>query len=315
MTPANGHWPSVSVVVPTRNRPELLRRALESILAQNYPGTIDCVAVFDRCEPELPSVAERPGRNLRACVNSRTPGLTGTRNTGVLAGGGELVAFCDDDDEWLPDKLSLQVEALERAPTSPAATCGIELETGHRRIVRVLDRDRLKFSDLMRSRVMEAHASTFLVRRPDLVERIGLMDENLPGSYLEDYEWLLRASRVGDLVVVRRALVRVRFQTARPSQTAQMSAEASTLRPAALRYLLTKHPELESHRRGLSRIYGQIALAYAAAGERPQALSWARSTLRVNPTQTRGYLALLSGVGLVHPNTWRRLANIFGRGI
>lgn len=303
------------MVVPTRNRPALLRRALESILAQRYPGTIECLAVFDRCEPELPPLAERPGWSLRACVNNRTPGLAGTRNTGVLAASGELVAFCDDDDEWLGDKLLLQVEALERVPTAPAATCGIELETRRRRIVRVLDRDRVTFSDLLRSRVMEAHASTFLVRRRDVLDRIGLMDEKLPGSYLEDYDWLLRATRVGDLVVVRDALVRVSWQSPGTSETVQMSAEASVLRPAAMRYLIEKHPELESDRRGRSRIYGQIALAYAAAGERRQALSWARSTLRVSLRQSRGYLALLSGVGLVHPNTWRRLANVFGKGI
>ena len=313
--PLTGRWPSVSVVVPTRNRPALLQRALESILAQSYPGTIECLAVFDGCQPELPAFAGRPGRTVRACVNDRTSGLTGTRNTGVLAASGELVAFCDDDDEWLPDKLLLQVEALEQVPAASAATCGIELDTGRRRIVRVLDRDRVTFSDLLRSRLMEAHASTFLVGRRDLLERIGLMDEKLPGSYLEDYDWLLRATRVGDLVVVRHALVRVHWQRAGTSGPAQMSAEASTLRPAALRYLLEKHPELESDRRGLSRIYGQIALAYAAAGERRQARGWARSALRVSPRQSRGYLALLSGVGLVHPNTWRRLANVFGKGI
>ena len=48
-------------------------------------------------------------------TNERTPGLAGGRNSGILAGSGELVAFCDDDDEWLPTKVEKQVEALAGA--------------------------------------------------------------------------------------------------------------------------------------------------------------------------------------------------------
>src|ERR687885_710041 len=110
MTDGPLSWPTVTAVVPTRSRPLLLRRAVESILGQSYPGEIECLVVFDRSSPVLPDVRERPNRRLRVCVNDRTPGLPGTRNSGIVSASGEFIAFCDDDDEWLPEKLRLQIQ-------------------------------------------------------------------------------------------------------------------------------------------------------------------------------------------------------------
>ena len=58
-------------------------------------------------------------------TNERTPGLAGGRNTGILAGTAPLVAFCDDDDEWLPTKVEKQVEALTADPAAITAVTGI----------------------------------------------------------------------------------------------------------------------------------------------------------------------------------------------
>src|SRR5436190_1150731 len=83
-------WSTLSVVVPTRDRPQLLARALTSIMAQAYPGIIECIVVFDQSQPHLPSMQSREGRRLRSLVNERTPGPAGARNTGALAATGEL---------------------------------------------------------------------------------------------------------------------------------------------------------------------------------------------------------------------------------
>src|SRR6266568_659803 len=105
--------PSVSVVVPTRDRPVLLERSVRSILEQTYEGDIECVVVFDRSDPAPVAIEIPAGRRLRLMTNTRRPGLAGARNTGILAGTSDLVAFCDDDDTWRPDKVSLQVDLLE----------------------------------------------------------------------------------------------------------------------------------------------------------------------------------------------------------
>ena len=107
--------PRVSVLIPTRGRPALLVETLASITAQDYAGPLEIIVVHDReeCDPTLARLS-RPNREIVSTVNTRTGGLCGARNTGVLASRGAFVASCDDDDLWYPGKVRLQVERHTR---------------------------------------------------------------------------------------------------------------------------------------------------------------------------------------------------------
>ena len=305
---SNDSLPRVSVVIPTRDRPDFLRRALECAFAQTYRGEIECVVVFDQTEPALPPIEPPANRTLRAIVNERTPGLAGARNTGALAATGSLVAFCDDDDAWLPAKLELQLEKLRELDATTVSS-GIYVCSRGREIARTPRTDRISFADLLRSRRMEIHPSTFVVRREALLDGIGLVDEAIPGSYAEDYEWLLRASRAGILAAVDAPLVRVQWHEA-----SFFSARWATI-IRALTYLLERYPEFQREPAGLSRIYGQLAFAHAASGQRREATRWARRSLRLNRRQPRAYLALLVATRVVPVGRLMRLAHTLGRGI
>jgi len=78
----SGGWPSVGVVLPTRDRPAQLRAALATVLGQDYPGEVRAVVVYDQSEPDQ-SLAGDP--RVRVVANTRTPGLAGARNTGIGA--------------------------------------------------------------------------------------------------------------------------------------------------------------------------------------------------------------------------------------
>ena len=307
--PAGGPGrPMVSVVVPTRDRPELLTRAVRSILGQRYEGPIECIVVFDQTKPALPDVDVPEGRSLRGVSNARTPGLAGARNSGAMEAAGELLAFCDDDDEWLADKLRLQVQVLERHPGASAAGTGIEVRYGTRSVLRPLPARPTTFRDLLRSRRTELHPSSFLVRREDFLGRIGMVDESIPGSYAEDYEWLLRAARVGPIVGPSQPLVRVFWHRS------SYFAERWQTIVDALTYLLDRYPEFRGEPAGLARIYGQIAFASAAAGNGREARRWARRCLRVDLRERRAYLAFMVSVG-VPAQLMLRLAHLAGKGI
>jgi glycosyltransferase involved in cell wall biosynthesis len=299
---------SVSVVVPTHGRPELVRRALAGIEASDYDGAVDVVVVADREEPD-PSLdradADRP---VRVVANTRTPGLAGARNTGISATGGDLVAFCDDDDVWRPDKLRRQVDVLAD-PAVGVVTTGIAVHVRGRVHERVLEEDRVTTADLTRSRVAEAHPSTFLVRRPLLEGSIGLVDEDLPGSYAEDYEWLLRASRVTEIAAVPAPLVDVHWHEG------SYFAERWRTIVAALDHLLDVSPELAADGRGRARIEAQQAFAHAALGERGDARRLALKALGRAPGQRRAWLALAVSSGVVSSDRVVRLASARGRGI
>jgi glycosyltransferase involved in cell wall biosynthesis len=301
-------WPSVSVVVPTRDRPELLRRAVGAILGQSYPGMVECLVVFDRSDPDLTWGDTGPSRRLRLLRNERTPGLAGTRNTGALHATGQLLSFCDDDDEWLPAKLERQVPNLEAHPTAAVATTGIIVRYRNHQIARVAPAPVVTHQQLLRSRLTELHPSTVLVRRRDFLDRIGQVDENIPGSYAEDYDWLLRAARLAPILTVQEPLAIIGWH-----QSSFFAGRWRTI-IAALTYLVDKHGEFAQEPSGLARIYGQIAFAHAALGERRVALHWARTCLALNRRERRAYLALAVSLGLP-ASTAIRLAHTAGKGI
>ena len=301
--------PLVSVVVPTRDRPELLRRAVTAILGQTYRGPIECVVVFDQSDPDLPWPGLPPGRRLVLVRNQRTPGLAGARNSGILAATGELVAFCDDDDQWLPEKLARQVARLRATPSAAVSTTGILVRYKDRTTPRLAPTVLVTHRQLLRSRLTELHPSTVLARRRQLLDDIGLVDEEIPGSYAEDYEWLLRASRLGPVLAVAEPLAVIHWH--------QSSFFADRWRTiiSALTYLVDKHQDLKAEPSGLARIYGQIAFAHAALGERRPARSWARRTLSLDRRERRAYLAIAISLGLISAKNVVRMAHAAGKGI
>ncbi len=283
---------SVVTIVATRDRPEMLRETLAAIAAQDYEGTITTVVVFDVTEPDLSLVAEGGNRPVVVMANQRQQGLQGARNSGLEASSSDLVAFCDDDDVWVPSKIRRQVEVLDAHPDVHFVGSGVIVEYQDERVERVRDGVRLTFRDFLESRVFEAHPSTFLMRRNELIDVIGLIDEDVPGGYGEDYEWLLRATRQTDMLLVPAPLVRVRWHTA------SFYAERWQMRIDGLQYILDRYPEFETEPVGLARIYGQMAFAKASLGDRRGALELAKKALKLNPKEGRAPLALSVAAGV-----------------
>jgi glycosyltransferase involved in cell wall biosynthesis len=107
--------PNVSVIIPTRDRIDLVARALASALGQRDVA-LEVVLVDDGSAAEAAEALARlaaPG--VRVVRNERSRAPAGARNAGIDAARGEWVAFLDDDDYWAPDKLRCQLAALERA--------------------------------------------------------------------------------------------------------------------------------------------------------------------------------------------------------
>lgn len=294
-------WPSVGVVIPTRDRPEELRRALAAVLGQEYRGEVEVIVVFDGSQPDRSLEQE----SVRTIENMRTSGLAGARNSGILSLDTDLVAFCDDDDEWLPGKLETQVHALI-AGGADFATTGVLVSYGDRTVPRLAGTDVISREQLIRSRMAMLHSSTFLIRRQQLLETIGLVDESIPGAQGEDWDLLIRAAGRHPIVHVDEPLVRVFW-----SANSYFGRRWDT-KLASLRWMLERHPELARDRRAAARVYGQLAFAHAAQGEVGDAFSWsARAVLR-SPFEPRAYLAAVVALRLV--SSERVLATLHRRG-
>lgn len=300
--------PVVSVVIATRDRPQLLREAIDAALAQDCEDSLEVIAVFDRSEPDESLARDDEGRRVRVVTNVHSPGLAGARNTGIEAAAGEFVAFCDDDDLWRPGKLRAQLEAMRARPDQVLCATGITVQYDDETFDRRLERDLITFEELLADRHTELHPSTFLLRREPLLETVGLVDEEVPGGFGEDYEFLLRNARHAPLLNVREPLVVVRW-----GKQSFFFRRWDTM-AEGLSWLLERYPEFATSPRGSARIEGQVAFAHASAGRRREALRWAGRGLRHRPSEPRTYLALGVVLGL-KPSWVMEQLHRRGRGI
>ncbi|HET6479953.1 MAG TPA: glycosyltransferase family A protein [Actinoplanes sp.] len=303
------NWPSVGVVIPTRNRPELVRKTIGAVRDQRYPGEVKVLVVYDQTEPDY-LLASAEGVQVLVLTNWRTSGLAGARNTGILALDTEYVAFCDDDDVWQPDKLRRQVAALLAAPDAEMATCAIEVEYEGKCTARLAGHSRVTIDELARSRMSMLHSSSFLVRRSSMTnEGLGLVAEDAPGSQNEDWDLLLRAARRAPIVHLDEPLVRVLW-----GRTSHYAYEYAT-KISSLRWMMQRHPEISGCRPGAARVYGQLACWSAATGNRSQAWQFSKEAVRANWKEPRTAIALAAMTGAVKVENVLSALHKRGRGI
>jgi glycosyltransferase involved in cell wall biosynthesis len=187
--------PLVSVVVPTYDRPERLRRAVESVREQTY-GNVELIVVDD-CSPtpaeQVLSNFDIEGLGVRYIRHAENRGANAARNNGIEAASGEFVAFLDDDDEWDPTKLERQVTAF----TEAGPDVGV-VYTGMRIVLE--DRTRTTINttsgDVTRDVLVGESFATFsaVMVRAAVIGEAGLPDERFPSW--QDREWYLRLSQV-----------------------------------------------------------------------------------------------------------------------
>jgi len=125
------HRAQVSIIIPTFNRPELLRRALLSCFAQSY-AEIEIIVVddasSDRTARQIADLQQEHPVSLRY-VPRPGEGAGAARNAGLDLAEGEFIQFLDDDDLLSPDKLDIQVRALRESP-HPAAVSDVRVASG-----------------------------------------------------------------------------------------------------------------------------------------------------------------------------------------
>ena len=250
--------PTFSVVLPTRGATGVLCDALMSIQAQTVTDW-ECIVVVDGGDPPPIPCDER----IRIEVRAVNGGAGAARNTGMARASGAYVTFLDDDDTWLPERLELAAEALDRAPVSVCygLSDGVVAWKG------AWEGD---VADTILD-VKQPSVNGLAVRRDVLVP----FDERFRGA--EDVEWLLRlAQRAEFTTVPRPGFVR------RTTETPGLESRA---RLAGVRLLLDVHADyFATHRRAAARCWAYYAEMAHHSGLRRQAvLAYARA-LRHQPS-------------------------------
>ena len=182
----------VSVVIPTYNRAGFVREAITSVLRQDYPD-IELIVVDDGSHDNTAAVVSGFGPAVRYLWQENR-GVSAARNRGVATTTGDLIAFLDSDDLWLPSKVSAQVAYFEARPEAQACHADeIWIRHGVRVNERRIHRKQDGWQFLASLPRCLISPSTIMIRRA-LWDRLGGFDENLPAC--EDYDLWLRLTAV-----------------------------------------------------------------------------------------------------------------------
>jgi glycosyltransferase involved in cell wall biosynthesis len=115
--------PFFTVVIPTHNRSNRLKKAIESVLSQTFQS-FEISVIDDHSTDNTFSVVKSfKDRRINYMLNIRKQGACGARNVGIFTAKGKWIAFLDDDDEWLPEKLHLQFESIQQFEDSVGMIC------------------------------------------------------------------------------------------------------------------------------------------------------------------------------------------------
>lgn len=191
--------PLVSVIIVTYKRPDVLKRAILSVINQTYKN-IEILVVDDASRDDTEkAVKSIIDSRLKYICHEKNRGLATTRNTGIKNSTGEYITFIDDDDEWLPEKISRQIEIFENA----ASTIGLVFTNGFSEyendyIVRekipsgiIYDPGKDKFFPL---RILISPPTSWMIPKA-AAAKIGYFDETMCNNW-DDGDYFVRLSQV-----------------------------------------------------------------------------------------------------------------------
>lgn len=187
--------PLVSTIIATYNRRSMLPRAMRSVLAQSMRN-LELIVVDDGSADGTDSVvAVFEDSRLRYVRHPSNRGLPAARNSGIRAARGRYIAFLDDDDQWVPEKLERQLKALADAD---AVLCAARLSDGR---IRRFDKTAVAPADLRRGNPFDPSG---LIVSAELLRAVAF-DETLRAG--EDWDAFIRLAQRGRIAYLPEPLV------------------------------------------------------------------------------------------------------------
>ena len=183
---------TVSIIIPTYNRPQYLRRAIQSVVEQTFTDW-ELIVVQNGGTRESEAVVgefQNTGAPIRYIYESKADPVN-ARNVGITLSQGTYVAFLDDDDRWAPHKLEKQVGVLERDSRVGLVTCGawIIRPSGSIEPDLTYTDEMFTVSELVKRGCLIRSLSGVVVRR-SCIDRIGAFDPRYVCA--NDYDFYLR---------------------------------------------------------------------------------------------------------------------------
>jgi glycosyltransferase involved in cell wall biosynthesis len=297
--------PKVSVIIPTYNRAEFLRSAIESVLEQSFANLEIIVSDDKSTDHTRELVKSFKDDRIKYILNKGKKGPSATRNTAILASEGEYIAFLDDDDEWLPDKLERQVQVLDKSQPN---ICGVYSKS------LIIDRstdqiistnpanDEMKGNLLYQLAIKNPiHTPTAVIRKKCL-EKVGLFDETI--SYMEDRDLWIRLSMHWDFEYISEPLAKI-YVHGRPHLS--QSLEGQT---AAMEEMLERYKHLfKKNKKSWGALYLCLGAEYCQLAQMKKGRENIIKGIIKYPFSKIAYFHFFSS--LLGPRNYQRLRNLY----
>lgn len=252
--------PTISVVIPTRNRSSRLVRAINDVHQQSLQA-LDIIVIDDASTDDTAAVlADLTSPSLQVIRNGQRLGAAQSRNLGIAAARGEFLAFLDDDDRWHPDKLAVQAFALSQAAPSVALVCCaydiVSDITG--RLVRTWQPPTRPI-DLAYFLRTTGFMTTVPLMRRSCIQAVGGFDPDLTGG--QDLDLWIRLAGHYSMISVPQVLAEHHIHGNQITTDLHAKARASALIIRKHRPLLSDYPDL------LRRQLERAGYLHCAAGQ------------------------------------------------
>ena len=235
--------PLVSVIIPARSRPAMLREAVESVVGQTY-RPIEIVIVLTGATEETTAVARSFEVNYSARIVVTPPrNLATSRNNGIKVATGEWITFLDDDDLFAPTKIQRQVETANSTGASVVTNSWIRFDEFGPITAWTAHPDKhlptgLSFAEAL----MTANClSNGLLVRAEIMKHLGGFDEKFDAC--EDWDMWRRIAHRHEIVYMDEPFVHIRVHNT------NMSSRRWLMMSTTFRHLVKMHFDTPSHLR------------------------------------------------------------------
>jgi len=282
--------PIVSVIIPTHNRNRFLRSAIESVLNQTFQA-FEIIVVDDASSEDVQGIVEGFHDIRIKCIHHEiNKGEAGARNTGIMHAEAKYIAFLDDDDTWLPEKLKSQLDVLENSTLKVGGIYSGYIAKDCADPRKSFTKIPIKRGDIYKDLLVQnsiGTPSTVVVRRT-CIETAGLFDENI--FYGVDHDFYLRIAKNFHFECIAEPLVNYSIHENRLSSNPEIVAKG--LEAMSLKYQGELGELYRKRRKYLGLGYLSVGVGFCYKGDKTKGIEAIMKSIRLYPFEPRAYFNL-----------------------
>jgi len=252
----------VSVIIPTYNREKTLARAIESVLNQTYKN-FEIIIVDDNSTDNSSKIINNylvQFSNIKYVKHDKNKGGSAARNTGVREADGKYISFLDSDDEWIKNKLELDVNTIikEKADMVYSNMYVIDVETGKCTTHKHLEYKNIYLGLLSKNII---GGTSLITVKKDIFELVNGFDESLPSC--QDWDFYIKVACNHNIVKIDEFLLKYYVHGDSISGNIDNAILGSEIMIKKIKNILENSKEYKSKQKEiLSNQYITIAMIY-----------------------------------------------------